>query len=200
MAKKTKLPRGGNTAAHELNTDLINRPPSRGIRPPDVDIIKAIRVCRARLGHASARLQVSERSLRRWIGEDPNLEAVFAEERSLLVDEAQTVLERILQNERHPRNWDACRFVLERLNKAEFAMHVNHSAKVEVVRPTTPALGERDFTPELWDLDQAHRYQELAQIPPHKLTDSEMQELRALMRIADKSNLIMIEHKADDGA
>ena len=161
-------------------------PKSRGIRPSDGEIAIALRATKGRYGIAALRLQCSERSLRRWTAENPELEAIVNEERELLIDEAELVIDQILADPRHPRNFDAARFVCERLGRNRgFGMRIEHMNKVEVSsRFQIPEMHEREFVPELWDTDEAHRFKELMEIPTHKLSHNQLAELQDLRRKA----------------
>ena len=187
--------------ARELNPELHQpRQKSRGIRPSDNEIATALRATNGLFAQAAQRLLVSERSLRRWVSESEELTQLVESERELIIDLAELTIIRILKDEKHHRNFDAAKLLLQSIGSSRgYGWRVHHTNQSQVeVKLDIPAIGERDFTPELFDPDQAHRFHILSEKPVQTLSAAELNELKELYRIADKSNLVELADLRDD--
>ena len=106
--------------------------PSRNLRPTEAEMAKALTASRGKYGTAARRLQCSERTLRRYVADSPALQELVSEQRELLIDEAEDTIDAILNNSKHPRQFDAAKFI-ERLGRGRgFGHRVEHVNKQEI--------------------------------------------------------------------
>jgi hypothetical protein len=176
-----------------LFDDLASpRKPSRGLTPTYEAMVAALTATKGKYAHASRYLECSERTLRSKVAADPKLVELVHELREQELDFAETVLERILRDERHPRNWDACKFLLERRARSRgFGFRIEHEKADSPSANQWIPIHEREFNPEAWDTDEALRFKELMSIPVHQLTSEQFQEIQDLRRRAKVTILNM---------
>ncbi len=196
MQKKPRV--SSSKLMAELYPELHQpKPPSRNLRPTEAEMAKALTASRGKYGTAARRLQCSERTLRRYVADSPALQELVSEQRELLIDEAEDTIDAILKNPKYPRQFDAAKFIAERLGRGRgFGHRVEHVNKQEITASAYISIEDSSFNPYGWDIDQHTRFLELMSIPTHELTPENLTEIRELRNAAKIVELSLDEPSA----
>jgi len=147
------------------------------------DAAKLLGCCRQTI---ASRVKLSER-----------LQEIRDNEKQVVVDEAHNTLVGIMRTQRHPRQFDAAKFLAERLDKDTYGASLNVKAQHSVNPSGTVnvPMDQRTFQPEAWDADEHARFLELMAIAPYDWTIEQYQEVQELKRKAR-----VIELSPDDAS
>ena len=97
--------------------------------------------------------------MRGWVAANPELEELVQEQRELLIDQSECVIDEILNDPKHPRRFDAARFIAERLGRHRgYGFKVEHANRVEMTANVYVPIDQRSFQPEAWDADEHARF------------------------------------------
>ena len=117
--------------------------------------------------------------------QDQSLVELVEELRTLRIDRSESNIDRIADDPKHPRCFDANRLIVERLGKnrgwgasLDVTGQMQHSVETS---PKWVPIDQRDFHPEGWDRDEHARFAELSAIPVHALTREQFQEIQSLV-------------------
>lgn len=172
---------------------------SRHVRPSVEAMREALIASNGRYGLASIKLQCAEKSLRDWARQE-GLTELVDELREIQIDRAESVLDQILNNPKHPRQFDCARYLTERLGRQRgYGFKITHENHVEVKSSFVP-ISDREFQPEAWDADEHARWAELHAIPHHQLTADNLAEIQSLVKRARVIELPAIEDHSDGDA
>jgi len=191
---------GESPEHHEIMAELAEgarreKLPSLYRRPPNDEIIAALKFTAGLKAPAARRLRCAEQSLHTWIKADLELQQALDIIKSGVVDSAVGTIITIMHEKGHRKQLEAAVWLAERIDKTRGygpSVHMTGDVNSTVtVEHRMVGVNERDFFPERLTMEEMDRYVDLrSRAPGGDLTPDETRELK---RLTQKASAPMLE-------